>query len=414
MLQLKLAIRNILRQKRRSFLTGMSMTFGFFMAALSIGLINGTFGSLIDSFTLARTGHVQIHDADYLENPSLYKQVPQASDVIARVVEVPGVVSATPRIFAPALAFSQSRSGEGAKTSPAAVIGIDPVLEAQTTTLEDVAREGPFLTENMSGDGYDLAMIGASLADTLRLSIGDDIVLIGQGVDGSIANDIYRVSAIIGTRKSQEKLNIFMSLDAAARFLAMPADAAHEIALIADDRRNAEAVAARVTEALEDDTLAVDPWQIVEEMFYNLVRSKRNSNKVMMFVVMAMVAIGVLNAVLVSVLERTREFGLMRALGTRPNSVFSMILVETMVLAALACLAGLALALPTLNYLVVEGIPIPPVEMGPVIYDAMYAEISVAVLVTPAMLVLSTAFFVSLWPAARSARITPVEALGAT
>lgn len=407
MLHLKLAIRNIGRQKRRSFLTGLSMTFGFFMAALSLGIIDGTFGSLIDSFTLARTGHVQIHDADYLEKPSLYKQVRQVQDVIETVKTVPGVVAAAPRIFAPSLSFASE------KTSPAFVIGIDPDQEAAATTLEDVTRLGPYLPGALSDDGYDQTMVGAGIAQALKLDVGDELVLIGQGVDGSIANDIYRVSSVIGTPKGQERLNVYMSLDAARRYLSMSGDAAHEVAVIANDRRNAQAMAVSISQALDDNTLAVDPWQKVEEMFYNLVVSKQQSNKVMMFVVMAMVAIGVLNAVLVSVMERTREFGLMRAVGTRPANVFSMILVETMVLAVLACLLGLVLSLPMLDYLVVEGIPIPPVEMGPVVYDHMYAEISTSVLVIPAILVLSTAFLVALWPAARSARITPVAALGA-
>lgn len=411
MLQLKLAIRNITRQKRRSFLTAASMAFGFFMAALSFGLIEGTFGHLIDSFTLARTGHVQIHAGDYLERPSLYKQIISVDAVIAKVEAVTGVLSATPRVFAPALAFASE------KTSPAAVIGIDPVAEAETTTLEDLARTGPYLTSGISPDGYDLVMVGASLAMTLGLDVGDDLVLIGQGADGSIANDIYAVAAVIGSKDGQERLNIYMTVDASRRFLTMPGGAggsAHEIALIADDRHEAQKLALRVAEALQDGALSIDPWQRVEEMFYNLVVSKKQSNRVMIFIVMAMVAIGVLNAVLVSVLERTREFGLMRAVGTPPSSVFSMIMVETMVLAVLACLIGLALALPALNYLEVTGIPVPKVEVAGISYDAMYAEISTLSLVVPGILVLATAFLVSLWPAARSARITPVEALGAT
>lgn len=410
MLYLRLAIRNIGRQKRRSFLTGMSMAFGFFMASLSFGLIEGTFGHLVDSFTLARTGHVQIHSGDYLERPSLYKQITSVDDVVAKVEAVSGVLSATPRVFAPALAFASD------KTSAGAVIGIDPVAEAETTTIEELARTGPFLTSGVSPDGYDLVMVGASLAMTLGLEVGDDLVLIGQGADGSIANDIYAVGAVIGSKDGQERLNIYMTVDASRRFLTMtggPDGSAHEIALIADSRDDAQDLAVRVAEALQDGALSVDPWQRVEETFYNLVVSKKQSNRVMIFIVMAMVAIGVLNAVLVSVLERTREFGLMRAVGTRPGNVFSMILVETMVLAVLACLVGLALALPALNYLETAGIPVPPVEVSGISYKAMYAEISTMSLVIPAVLVLTTAFLVSLWPAIRSSRITPVEALGA-
>lgn len=334
--------------------------------------------------------------------------------MITKVEAVPGVLSATPRIFAPALAFASD------KTSAGSVIGIDPASEAETTTIEDLARTGPFLNGERSADGHDLVMVGASIAMTLGLDVGDELVLIGQGVDGSIANDIYAVGAVIGSMDGQERLNIYMTVDASRRFLTMTGGDeeagggnAHEIALIADDRRDAESLSVRVAEALQDGALSVDPWQRVEEMFYNLVVSKKQSNRVMIFIVMAMVAIGVLNAVLVSVLERTREFGLLRAVGTRPGNVFSMILVETMVLAVLACIVGLALALPALNYLEVTGIPVPPVEVAGVFYDAMYAEISATSLVIPGALVLTTAFLVSLWPATRSARITPAQALGA-
>lgn len=409
MLLLKLAIRNILRQKRRSFLTGLSMALGFLMAAVTMGLVEGSYGAIIDTFTRDRTGHIQIHSGDYLDRPSLYKKISNVDDVVAKVETVPGVISAAPRVFAPSLAFAND------KTSIGSVIGIDPVAESQTTSIAGKKRDGPFLGEtgNLSPEGYDLVMIGRSVATSLKLEIGDELVLIGQSIDGSIANDIYIVSAIIGSKEGTERMNIYMTIDAARRYLAMGPHA-HEIALMTDSPDDAIRVAASIDAALDDDTLSTDPWQVVEETFYNSMRADKEGNYVTTGVIMAMVAIGVLNAVLMSVMERTREYGLLRAVGTRPRQVFSMIIVETMMLGVLSVIVGFIISLPVMNYLNVKGIPIPPVEIGGMVMDAMVVEISAPVFAYPVALVMITAFIVSLWPATHSARVTPVEALGAT
>lgn len=411
MLLLKLAIRNILRQKRRSFLTGLSMALGFLMAAISMGLVEGSYGSIIDTFTRDRTGHIQIHSEDYLDRPSLYKRIRNVDEVLKTVKAVPGIQAAAPRVFAPSLAFASD------KTSMGSVIGIDPVAEADATSIAQKERDGPFLLAdpggNRSPDGYDLVMIGKAVAKNLKLEIGDELVLIGQGIDGSIANDIFIVGAIIGTKDGSERMNIYMTLDAARRYLYM-GPSAHEIALMTESPDDAVRVAARVKAALGDDTLTASPWQEVEVTFYNAMKADKESNLVTSGVIMAMVAIGVLNAVLMSVLERTREYGLLRAVGTRPRQVFSMIVVETMMLGILSCLVGFAVSIPILNLLVDPGIPIPPVEMGGMYMDAMVAEISPTVFAFPLALVLVTSFLVSLWPAARAARLTPVAALGAT
>lgn len=407
MLLLKLAIRNILRQSRRSLLTGLSMALGFFMAAFTLSVVEGSYGNIIDIFTRDHTGHVQIHASDYLDRPTLYKQIKHVDDVLTKLATVPGVLSASPRIMAPSLAYAAN------KTSVASVVGIDPVLEAATTTLAEKAREGDYLTGVLSPDGYDIAMIGFTLAENLKLKLGDELVLIGQGVDGSIANDIFIIGGIVGDKDSSERLKVFVSLDAARRYLSM-GPTAHEIAVVTDSPDDAETLAVAIADALSDDALTVSPWQVVEEIFFNSMTADKQSNQVTTVIIMAMVAIGVLNAVLMSAMERTREFGLLRAVGTRPRQMFSMIVVETMMLGVLSCIAGFFLSLPVLMRLSVDGIPLPtPVDVGGMAFDVILAEISVFTLLAPAVLVLVTSFLVSLWPAARSARVTPTQALRA-
>ncbi len=407
MLLLKLAIRNILRQRRRSFLTTLSMALGYFMAAFTFSVVEGSYGNIIDIFTRDHTGHVQIHAGDYLDRPSLYKQIRDVESVVGKVQTVPGVLAATPRIFAPSLAYA------GDKTSIASVVGIDPKREALTTTLSQKDRIGDYLTGAMSPDGYDIVMIGSALAETLKLKIGDELVLIGQGVDGSIANDIFIVGSIVGDKDSSERIKVFLSMDAAQRYLSM-GNTAHEIAIVTDSPDEAEELAASIEAEIADATLSVEPWQVVEEIFYNTMTADKQSNKISTLIIMAIVAIGVLNAVLMSSLERAREYGLLRAIGTQPRQVFAMIVVETMMLGIIGCIAGFVLGLPLLLQLTETGIPMPtPVDVGGMAFDAILAEVSLTTLGLPVILVMVTSFLVSLWPGFRSARITPTQALQA-
>ncbi len=407
MLLLKLAIRNIMRWRRRSLLTGLSMTFGYFMASFSISISEGSYGNMIDVFTRSQTGHIQIHADDYLDKPSIYKRIYNVDEVLSVVDQVPGVVSATPRILTATLAFG------GEKSSIAQVFGIDLEREVATSLLGNKVKQGTFITGAPSADGYDVAMIGATLAQNLKIGLGDELILIGQGADGSIANDIFMVGAIVGTKDSAERLNVYLSIEAARRFLSM-GPVAHEIAIVTEDPDKARKVSSRIAEQLDNDVLSVAPWQVVEEAFYRTMTADKNGNYVSVGIIIAIVAIGVLNTVLMSMLERMREFGLLRAIGTRPRQIFNMIVVETLMLASLGCLFGFALALPTNLYLAKNGIPIGmSVDVAGFAFDSILGDVSLLTLGAPAVVVLFSAFLVSLMPAIKASRVVPVDALKA-
>ena len=407
MLLLKLAVRNILRWRRRSILTGLSMTFGYVMASFSLSVAEGSYGNMIDIFTRDHTGHLQVHDTDYLERPSLYKRIENVDEVLETIAAEPGVVAATPRVFAPVLAFG------GDKSSMGQMVGIDLIRERQTSLLGQKVFQGSYLTGAKSPEGYDMAMVGVTVAKNLNLKLGDELVLISQGADGSIANDIYIVAAIVGTKTSSERLKIFLPLDAAREFLTLW-PVAHEIAIITERPELAWPLAQRLTSRLADPELSVDPWQVIEETFYTTMKADKRSNYVSVSIIMAIVAIGVLNTVLMSAMERMREFGLMRAIGTRPRLVFQMIVTETCMLAVLGCLGGLALALPLNRYLVETGIPIPtPVDVGGIMFDSILGEISLLTLGFPAAFIILSAVVVSLMPGLRAARAVPTKALQA-
>jgi len=411
MLILKLAFRNILRNRRRSLLTLLSMGGGFFLLCLTLSMSEGSYSNIINIFTQDHTGHVQIHRGNYLERPSLYKTIPHANKLISKLEQQEDVIGVAPRIYGPSLAYGKN------KTFPAQVIGIDPQREAQTTRLKNKIKTGRYLTNQRSNEGYFPAMIGFSLAKNLQLNIGDELVLISQGIDGSIANDIFEITAIVGDASSYERMNVYIGLSAMREFLSMQVgekSQVHELAIILASQNQARGFALKTQQQLGNSDLSVQPWQVVESSFYNSMQADKKGSYVSMGIIIFIVSIGVLNTILMGTLERTREFGVLKAIGTRPLAVFNLIMLESFVLAIVSCIIGLVLALPVCIWLASSGIPMPePIDMGGIIFDTMLGEVSWFVVLLPSIVVISSTLLVSFIPAIRAAKISPLKALQA-
>ena len=411
MLTLTLAFRNILRNRRRSLLTLLSMGGGFFLLCLTLSMSEGSYSNIINIFTQDHTGHVQIHKENYLERPSLYKTINQSNAIIEKLEQQSSVLSVAPRIYGPSLAYGKN------KTFPAQVIGIEPDREANTTRLKSKVKQGEYLTDGANNDGYYSAMIGYSLAKNLKLTVGDELVLISQGIDGSIANDIFIITALVGDASSYERMNVYISLTAMQMFLSMQSgeqSQVHELAIKLPHQGEARAFAMNMQIQLENSLLRVEPWQVVESSFFNSMQADKKGSYVSMGIIIFIVSIGVLNTILMGTLERTREFGVLKAIGARPTAVFYLIMLESFVLAIIACVIGLILSLPVCIWLASSGIPMPePIDMGGIIFDTMLGEVSWFVVLLPTVVVILSTLLVSFIPAMRAAKISPLKALQA-
>ncbi len=404
MLTLKLAFRNILRQRRRSILTALSMTGGYMLFVFSISLLEGSWGGVVDIFTLDRTGHIQIHKDNYHRRPKIHKTITDRDLVESVLNNHDEVTGWAPRVYSAALAYG------GDKTSPAQVFGIDPELEPRVTRILQKVSEGEYFDALPDEDGYFKAMIGRGVARTLGLGVGDELVLISSGADGSIANDIFIISAVIGNATSFDRLGVYLPLSVAQEFLAIGAPV-HEYALLVDDKHDNE----RIAEELQTELapLTVSPWQVVEATFYRTMQSDKQGNHFTMGLIVFIVFIGVLNTVLMSVLERTREFGVLKSIGCRPFELVRLIFLETMMLAGFSVTLGLVLITPAIIWFSHTGILLPAaVEMGGVVFDTMKGEFTPYVFFMPMAFILATAALISLPPGFRAARILPRDALG--
>ena len=385
-------------------MTALSMAGGYMLFVFSMSLLEGSWSNVVDIFTLDHTGHIQVHKDDYAKRPKIHKTIENPAVVETTLKNHEDVTGWAPRVYSSALAYG------GNKTSIAQIFGIDPELEPTVTRILQKVSAGQYFSAQPNADGYFPAMIGRGLANSLRLDVGDEIVLISSGADGSIANDIFIITAIIGNTTSFDRLGVFLPLTVAQEFLSI-GDEVHEFALLARNKHDNEELAVALQSLMP--SLKVSPWQQIEATFYRTMQSDKQGNYFTMALIVFIVFIGVLNTVLMSVLERTKEFGVLKSIGCRPSELVKLIFIETVMLASISISVGLALVLPVIVWFTEVGIKLDiSVDMGGVVFDTMKGDLSAYVVFMPMGFMLLTAALISLPPGLRAARILPRVALG--
>ena len=242
-------------------MTALSMAGGYMLFVFSMSLLEGSWSNVVDIFTLDHTGHIQVHKDDYAKRPKIHKTIENPAVVETTLKNHEDVTGWAPRVYSSALAYG------GNKTSIAQIFGIDPELEPTVTRILQKVSAGQYFSAQPNADGYFPAMIGRGLANSLRLDVGDEIVLISSGADGSIANDIFIITAIIGNTTSFDRLGVFLPLTVAQEFLSI-GDEVHEFALLARNKHDNEELAVALQSLMP--SLKVSPWQQIEATFFQL------------------------------------------------------------------------------------------------------------------------------------------------
>lgn len=399
---LKLAFRNVFRQKRRTILTALTMVGGFTLAAISIAWSDGTYAYVIDMFTRNRLGHIQIHAAGYLDKPSLYKTIDDAVIVGAKIQQIAGVEAWTPRLYSAGLASVAEKS------AGVQIIGVDPEREVVATRFDKKISQGRIFSPRPAPE----AILGKGLAKVLQAGIGDEIVIVSQAADGSIANDLYHIIGIVDSGDEiSDRLAFYLHLQNAQALLALNGRV-HEIAVIAKNLDQIAALTQKIKAVLDDSSLEVAPWQEFAKSFYQAMQADVQGNWISLFIILLIVAVGVLNTVLMSVLERTREYGVLKAVGTRPASIFGLVLYEVNIIALGSVIAGTALGFLINSLLSRHGITLPEAfSYGGIEFTKMYTAVNARSFYIPALTVIFAANFISLFPSLKAARIEPARAM---
>jgi ABC-type lipoprotein release transport system permease subunit len=374
---------------------------GFVLCSFSIAFMDGSYNNVINMFTRNQLGHIQIHHHEYSDRPAIYRTIDDYEEVGRALQGIDRVESWAPRVFSAGLA------SVGNKSAGVRIIGIDPARETAATRFDRKVVDG----DNFSSEPAHEALLGKGLAKRMGAEIGSEIVVVSQGADGSIANDLYTVKGILDSgNEMEDQMSLYLHVVDAQELLVLEGKV-HEIAVVCTTVRGLYGLADEIAAAVGRSELVVEPWQEFAKSFYDAMKADQKGNWISLVVITMLVAIGVLNTVLMTVLERTREYGLMRAIGTRPKQVFGLVIIEVFEMALISVAAGAVVAY-ALNYAFsIAGIPIPPVEYGGVTFKEMFTEINRRSFLIPLASVVSAAVFISVFPALKASRTQPAAAM---
>lgn len=401
MLLIKFALRNLLRQKKRSAFTGLTMAGGVALFSIAIAWADGSYRGIIETFTRNRLGHIQIHSREYFSSPSIYKTIDDAYSIGEPLTRIRGVESWAPRIFAGGLGMVKE------KTAAVEIVGIDPGREDLTSNFRNKIVEGSYL-----GDESEKAiLIGKDLARAISAGIGDTLILLSQAIDGSIANDQYEIVGIVSFgNPAEDRIKCYMSIQNAWDLFMMHGKC-HEIAVLTQSLSDVDRINEEISKIIPED-LESKTWKIFASEFHRAMQADRTGDMIFRMIIMLVISVGVFNSVLMSVLERTREYGLLKALGMKPSVLFGLIYTEFIFLAFISALAGIIAASPVIAYLSVKGVTLGQgFSYGGMIFREMKAEFTLKSFFEPFLFLLLSVAAVTLIPAMKALKTDPSAAM---
>ena len=396
-----LAFRNLLRHRRRSILTGLTMLAGFVVLAFSLGLTEGGYDRIIQTFTDLQTGHVQVLRRGYIEQAGFYKTIPAADTLSAIIHQQPEVSAVAARIEAGALVY------HGGSTAGAELIGVDPIAEPKVSSILERLSTGQWLSASTARQ----AVLGNKLASQLQLQANDSFAVIAQGADGSTSTDMFTAIGIL-RGNAFDDYRLYTDLATLDEFLGLQGRR-HRIVIKGDSFKHSQQLQKTLEEALPlSEDLGFYDWRQVESDFVVSMEADKSGNYILYVIIGLVVALGVLNTVLMSLLERRREFGVLKALGTKPAEIFSLIMLEVSLLSLISCLGGSLVAWLLNSYLAKEGIQFPePVEFGGIFIDEMVSTSDLSIMLTPTFLVLACALIAAFIPAWQASTMKASDAM---
>jgi len=402
-----MAWRNVWRNPRRTILTVSAITFAGVLLVFMLSFQFGCYETMINTAVKISIGHLQIQAQKYVQKKSIRYVIPDPSKITAILNNIPEVEYYTPRAQAFALISSKNR------TYGAMVTGVVPQREAKVSRMKKLVHEGNFLT----GNDANQAVVGSLLANILRATIGDELTLLGQGRDGSIAATVVQLKGIFSSGIDEfDRSTIQIPLSTFQEVFSM-GDAVHEVVVIAKSLSDVSETKAKIQAALSGldggRSLKTLDWQELIPGLHQVIEIDLVSGLIFYILLIIVVAFSILNTFLISIFERTKEFGVMMAIGTTPRRLTKVLLIESMSMTAIGIIAGILLGIGVTYYFQIHGIDFAGGSELLGITGRMYPKLSLlSVSIGPTMVLFFT-FMAALYPALKVRRLRPVEAMTA-
>lgn len=407
----KMAWRNLWRRKRRTYITALTIGFGVLLSVTFTGMGDYSYTKMIDTGAIMGFGHVTVEPAGYNETPSLDKKLNDAERIREDILPVDNVVDAVTRIMGQAMIASANKSVGGA------FIGIDPSREKAERNLFIRSIVEGELFEDPAGQG---ALVGKRLAEKLRIGINKKFIYTTTDVNGEIVSELARVTGIFRTGVDEvDGGMVLLPIDRVRKTLHYDPGEATMVSVVIDDQRHAEGMRNIIKEIVGNSEREVLSWRETQPDLAGIITIDKSGNVIIQVLIGLLIAAGILNTLLMSVMERTREFGVMMAVGMSPSTLFRLVIMESLWLALIGIIIGAAMTIPWYAYMFNTGIDFSGmighdysasgVIIDPVFKIRLYRESAMTIIAGVFTLTLLS----GIYPAWHAGRVPPVESLKA-
>lgn len=402
---LRMAWRNIGRNLRRSLITISATGFGLSVLLFQQSFVAGFQNRMLENSVRLHTGHIQIHKAGYQRQKKVELMIDEPSPIDDEIRKIKGVVAYSQRVNFRGLVSSAENSG-GVQ-----VFGIEPERERGITLIAGKMKDGEYLS---NGDDKSI-LLGEALSEDLGIGVGDKVVLMAQAVDGSLSAELFKIKGIFeaGSPVFEEGV-AYVTKEAAQRMLVMEM-AITEFIILVYDKDAVEPVLRQLRERPVLSGLEVLSWQDISPQLVQVIELQGSALLIVLSIVFMIVALGVVNTLLMSVMERVREFGIMMSLGTKPLHIISLIITEAFYLGILGLIFGVVFGFSVVFYFSMTGIDLSGFAEATANFlpaeKVIYPTFNPRFTVISSIAVILTTLLSAPHPAFKAARLKPVEAL---
>ncbi len=404
MLYLKLAWRNIWRNKRRTLITMASVVMAVLLSTVMSSMQEGQYDQMIDNTVGSFSGHLQVQHPDYFDESTLDNTLEADEGMLSEIRNHPNIETVIPRLDSYALAAGADRS------RAAMVVGIDVEAEKALSEPDQKMVQGSYFSSN-SADGV---LISEGMADFLNMALGDTLILLGQGFRGMSASGAFPIKGIMkfGLPDMNNSL-VYLPMETAQHFYAAYGRLTSVVVLLQDPKQ-VDQVVSELDNKLSENH-AVLGWQTLMPELVQAIEADRGSGKILLLILYTIVAFGIFGTILMMTAERKFELGVMIAIGTARIRMAVILIVEMVFITFMGTLFGMVGSLPFMYYFNINpleftgeaALAIEEYGMEPFIRFSTDSDI----MINQGLIVLVITLLISLYPVWHIRKLKPVEAM---
>lgn len=399
-----LSWKNIWRNKIRSLVVILAVTVGMFGGTFTMGLMEGVIKSKINDVINNETSHIQIHDTAFMNNYELVKYLDGVPQIINQLEKIPGIESVAARYRI----FTTLRTSHG--IAGVSLVAVNPDNEMNVTALHNKIIDGEYLNNTKKRNPI---VISQKLAEKLDVKVDSKIVVDFITLDSIPVSGLFRVVGIYKTSNGMfDELFSFIRDSDLRKIVGFNENQAHEIVVKAENNDLVDSIKANIENKFPD--LDVQTWLNLSPDMAMLVELGDFMLYLIMLIILLALSFGIINTMMMAVMERRKELGMLMAVGMSKKRVFIMIMLETIFLSVVGAIIGMIIAAILIHYTGNSGLDFSQYAQGfeQVGYSAIvYPELNIKSYLIVFVMVVFVAILACLYPARKALKLKPVEAL---